>query len=100
MYHYNEYYYEDYEILLYIYQGNSYIALDNCSRKNNKEFICSISKEKLEENLVLLEDSKFGLSILLHNSGSVNQDNVLDIKINYLPEKNRKYIYRHNLLIK
>ena len=68
--------------LLFIHQRNSYTFLDNCI--NNKGLlICKISKEKLEENLILFEDTQFKLSSFHNNLGTVLFSSVLDINIKY-----------------
>ena len=74
----------------YIYQGNSYISLDNCTSFNNKELTCEITKEKLEENLVLNDSTAFDFSFIHNYYGSMLCDNVLDIKINYIPSQEGK----------
>ena len=76
-----------YKNSLYIFQGNSFIILDNCDQKDEKELVCKISKDKLEENLIIYEENKFNLAIMHEHLGSFVCDNVLDIKINYLPTK-------------
>ena len=84
---------------LYIYQGNSYISLDNCTSINNKELTCELTKNQLEENLVLKEGTKFKFTFIHNYFGSTFCDNVLDIKINYIPkEKENIYLEITSLL--
>ena len=73
---------EYYDEPLYIYgSNNNYGNLDNC-QKIDKELICKISKEKIEEILVNNKE-QFKLGAMNENYGAISFDNVLDITINY-----------------
>ena len=76
---------------------NNYMVLDNCET-NNKELICSLSKEKLEEILILNNDN-FILGTINDNIGLIVFVLVHDININYeINEKEDIYISITNLL--
>ena len=80
--------------LFYLHQGNSYIILDNCNKYNN-ELLCEITKDKLEENLVIYEKSQFELVYLrneFYSAYEIPYDTVFDIKINYLPTEKEDII--------
>ena len=81
--------YELYEKeILYINQGISYVVLDNCSIKN-KEVVCKISKDKLEENLILSEGAGFKLWSFHDYLGTIYFNSVIDITINYALTKKK-----------
>ena len=70
------------EDILFIYHNNSYIILDDCS-KDNRELICEIDKDQLEENLVISKNTAFKLKSFHDSLGTVSFNSVLDININF-----------------
>ena len=70
------------EDILFIYHNNSYIILDDCS-KDNRELICEIDKDQLEENLVISKNTAFKLKSFHDGLGTVSFNSVLDININF-----------------
>ena len=70
-------YYDD--ILILSGEVYNYAVLDSCE-KYDKELVCQITKEKLEE-IMLLDVTKFRLGSINDNEGIINFDFVLDIII-------------------
>ena len=72
---------EYYNEPLYIYgSNNNYVILDICEKKD-KELICKISKEKIEEILVF-KNEQFKIGAMNENYGIISFNNILDITIN------------------
>jgi hypothetical protein len=69
------------ELLLIHGQYNNYALLDNC-KYNGKELNCEISKEKLEEILVLNKE-QFNISAIHDSIGLISFDHIAPININY-----------------
>ena len=69
------------ELLLIHGQYNNYALLDNC-KYNGKELNCEISKEKLEEILVL-NNEQFNISAIHDSIGLISLDHIAPININY-----------------
>ena len=69
--------------ILHIYGKTkyNYLALDNCE-KIDKELICKISKEKIEETLISSKE-KFKLLLINDTNGLINCVHVFPITINY-----------------
>ena len=71
---------------LYLYgERKNFIILDNCD-KNEKELNCKISKEKLEEVLIL-KNEQFKIGAINDTIGILNFDSILNITINYEIDK-------------
>ena len=84
--------YYDNDILFY-YSGSNYNILDNC-KKEYKSVSCNITKDKLEENLILSESNIFKLAVINQDLEFVSLDSVFDIIINYIStEKTDIYVY-------
>ena len=90
--------YYDNDILIY-YSGSSYNVLDDCKRED-KNVLCTITKDKIEENLILFETNNFKLAFLNQDLNFTTFDLVFDIFINYnnTTEKNDIFIHLINLL--
>ena len=74
-----EYYNND---LLYIHgTKNNYAILDNCE-KNDSELICRLSKEKIEE-ILILKNEPFEIGLVNDDEGLIKFIYVSDININY-----------------
>ena len=67
---------------LYIYgSNNNYANLDNCE-KNDKELICNITKEKIEE-ILAINNEQFKVGAMKNEYGIILFDNIQDITIKF-----------------
>ena len=68
--------------ILYIHGTKyNYAILDACER-NEKELICNLSKEKIEQ-ILILKNEKFEIGTMNDNQGLIKFNYVFDININY-----------------
>ena len=70
--------------ILYLYgERNNYIVFDNCRKNENEsELSCQISKEKLEE-ILILNNEQFKVGAINDSLGIIHFDFIQKININY-----------------
>ena len=79
------------EVIYITNKDLSYIILENCFL-NEKELICKITRDKLEENLIIDNNTLYYLGEI-GNLGARIYSNVFGIRINYEYPKEKKEIF-------